>query len=141
MDRAGDPVGHVFARPFRSRRQHIGSSAGIRPTRRRGPPAPLHEHGYVPHQISFIARPRRHWLAHRPSFAFDTPDFLSWRANVHSRGRMLLMLFIGLSLPHHGVGARFMAQPPLLPRGTMDRERDARDCSPMELAIRQALES
>jgi hypothetical protein len=145
-----------------------------------------------------------------PSFAFDSPDFLSWRANVHSRGRMLLMLFMfsdvgkedaptririeshrdiarmlepageaGLSLrelaangfqetahrqeilatgqagtvylchpflvhsaqPHHGVSPRFMAQPPLLPRETIDRRRDDRDYSPVELAIRQALDS
>jgi hypothetical protein len=29
-----------------------------------------------------------------PSFGYDDPDFLSWRANVHSRGRLLLMLFL-----------------------------------------------
>jgi hypothetical protein len=143
-----------------------------------------------------------------PSFGFDSSDFLSWRANVHSRGRMLLMLFLfsdvgkkdaptrlrigshrdiarmlapageaGLTLrelavngfdetahrqevlatgeagtvylchpflahaaqPHHGVHPRFMAQPPLLPRETMDRKRDDRDYSPVELAIRQAV--
>jgi hypothetical protein len=28
------------------------------------------------------------------SFGFDDPDFLSWRANVHSKGRALLMLFL-----------------------------------------------
>lgn len=28
------------------------------------------------------------------SFGFDDPDFLSWRANVTSRGRRLLMLFL-----------------------------------------------
>lgn len=28
------------------------------------------------------------------SFGFDAPDFLDWRANVHSRGRALLMLFL-----------------------------------------------
>jgi hypothetical protein len=28
------------------------------------------------------------------SFDFDQPDFLSWRANVRSRGRALLMLFL-----------------------------------------------
>ena len=28
------------------------------------------------------------------SFGADDPDFLSWRANVHSRGRTLLMLFL-----------------------------------------------
>ena len=28
------------------------------------------------------------------SFGTDTPDFLSWRANIHSRGRRLLMLFL-----------------------------------------------
>jgi hypothetical protein len=144
------------------------------------------------------------------SFAFDNPDFLSWRANVHSRGRMLLMLFLfsdvanedaptrlrvgshrdiarllapageaGLSLrelaangfqesahreealatgeagtvflchpflvhsaqPHHGVQARFMAQPPLLPREAVSLDREDSDYSPVELAIRRALES
>jgi hypothetical protein len=29
-----------------------------------------------------------------PSYGTDTPDFLSWRANVHSKGRALLMLFL-----------------------------------------------
>ncbi len=28
------------------------------------------------------------------SFDYDKPDFLDWRANVHSRGRTLLMLFL-----------------------------------------------
>jgi len=28
------------------------------------------------------------------SFGFDAPDFMDWRANVHSRGRALLMLFL-----------------------------------------------
>ena len=28
------------------------------------------------------------------SFGTETPDFMSWRANVHSKGRALLMLFL-----------------------------------------------
>jgi Phytanoyl-CoA dioxygenase (PhyH) len=28
------------------------------------------------------------------SFDTDTPDFMSWRANIHSKGRALLMLFL-----------------------------------------------
>ncbi|HEX2842984.1 phytanoyl-CoA dioxygenase family protein [Hyphomicrobium sp.] len=28
------------------------------------------------------------------SFGFDDPDFMNWRANVQSRGRLLLMLFL-----------------------------------------------
>jgi hypothetical protein len=28
------------------------------------------------------------------SFGMDAPDFLSWRANIHSKGRALLMLFL-----------------------------------------------
>jgi phytanoyl-CoA dioxygenase PhyH len=28
------------------------------------------------------------------SFGSDTPDFMSWRANIHSKGRALLMLFL-----------------------------------------------
>lgn len=28
------------------------------------------------------------------SFGFESPDFMLWRANVHSRGRALLMLFL-----------------------------------------------
>jgi hypothetical protein len=144
-----------------------------------------------------------------PGYAFDNPDFLSWRANVRSQGRMLLMLFMfsdvsdndaptrirsgshrdiarmlapageaGLSLrelaanrfhesahrkeilatgeagtvylchpflvhsaqPHHGMCARFMAQPPLLPRRPIELKRDDGVYSPVELAIRQALD-
>jgi hypothetical protein len=137
-------------------------------------------------------------------------DFLSWRANVESRGRALLMLFLfsevgeadaptrirvgshhdiarqlapfgaaGLSLrelaadgfagsahrpevlatgspgtvylchpflvhaaqPHRGTRPRFMAQPPLLPVSELRIEgREGVDYSPVELAIRQALE-
>ncbi|WP_114951397.1 phytanoyl-CoA dioxygenase family protein [Sphingosinicella terrae] len=29
-----------------------------------------------------------------PSFGFENPDFLSWRLNIHSQGRTLLMLFL-----------------------------------------------
>lgn len=137
-------------------------------------------------------------------------DFLSWRANIFSRGRALLMLFLfsevsendaptrirvgshkdiarqlapfgeaGLSLrelaaddfsgsahrkevlaigspgtvylchpflvhaaqPHRGTRPRFMAQPPLLPVSELRiDDRAADDMSPVELAIRQALE-
>ena len=28
------------------------------------------------------------------SFGFDVPDFMSWRANIHTKGRRLLMLFL-----------------------------------------------
>lgn len=28
------------------------------------------------------------------SFGIDAPDFMSWRANIHSKGRALLMLFL-----------------------------------------------
>jgi len=28
------------------------------------------------------------------SFGTETPDFMSWRANIHSKGRALLMLFL-----------------------------------------------
>lgn len=28
------------------------------------------------------------------SFGTESPDFMSWRANIHSRGRLLLMLFL-----------------------------------------------
>jgi hypothetical protein len=145
-----------------------------------------------------------------PSFGNDDPDFLSWRANVHSRGRLLLMLFLfsdvgeqdaptririgshadiarilapageaGLSLrelaangfeetahrhealaigeagtvylchpfivhsaqQHRGTRVRFMAQPPLLPRETAGEKQHHGDCSPVELAIRRALDA
>jgi hypothetical protein len=142
-----------------------------------------------------------------PSFGHEDPDFLSWRANVFSRGRRLLMLLLfsdvgekdaptrlrpgshadiarqlapagkaGLSLrelaangfaqsahrqetlavgeagtvylchpflvhsaqPHQGSRARFMAQPPLLPRGPQELDLEEDD-SPVALAIRRAL--
>lgn len=144
------------------------------------------------------------------SFANPTDnatDFMSWRANVTSKGRALLMLFLfsdvgetdaptrirsgshqdiarqllpageaGLSLrelarsgfaesahrpealatgeagtvylchpflvhaaqPHRGIKPRFMAQPPLLPKGAFSLD-GAEDESPVERAIRQAL--
>lgn len=141
------------------------------------------------------------------SFGFEDPDFLSWRANIRSKGRALLMLFLfsdvgerdaptrirvgshvdiarrlapageaGLSLrelaangfdetahrrevqatgdagtvylchpflvhaaqPHRGTRPRFMAQPPLLPRGAIEQERDD-GVAPVELATRLAL--
>lgn len=136
------------------------------------------------------------------------PDFLAWRANVYSRGRALLMLFLftdvdeddaptrlrvgshraiarrlaphgsqGLSLrelasnefrelahlpealatgaagtvylchpfvvhaaqPHRGRAPRFLAQPPLLPRGPLDPFRTDSEASPVERAIGRAL--
>ena len=135
-------------------------------------------------------------------------DFMSWRANIASKGRALLMLFLfsdvgekdaptriragshrsiahrlapsgeaGLTLrelastgfaesadcpevlatgspgtvylchpflvhaaqPHHGTRPRFMAQPPLLPRGELRLNREDGAYSPVEQAIRQAL--
>jgi hypothetical protein len=139
------------------------------------------------------------------SFGLDNPDFMSWRANIVSHGRALLMLFLfsdvgaddaptriragshhdiarqlmphgdaGLSLgelaangfaesahrrevlatgrpgtvylchpflvhsaqPHRGTVPRFMAQPPLLPRGDLVLERSDGDYSPVEQAVR-----
>jgi hypothetical protein len=144
------------------------------------------------------------------SFGLDSPDFMSWRANVNSKGRALLMLVLfsdveekdaptrlrigshvdiartlapagddGLSLrelaangfaetaqrpealatgeagtvylchpflvhaaqTHQGTRPRFIAQPPLLPRETLSFHRQDGRYSPVELAIRQALES
>ncbi len=140
------------------------------------------------------------------SFGTDAADFMSWRANVHSKGRALLMLFLfsdvgeldaptrirvgshtdiarqlapagedGLTLrelaaddfaasahrpvatatgeagtvylchpflvhaaqPHRGERPRFMAQPPLLPRGPEHRRGE--HLSPVEEAIARAL--
>jgi hypothetical protein len=142
------------------------------------------------------------------SFGHENPDFMSWRANIVSKGRALLMLFLfsdvgaddaptriragshldiarqlsphgnaGLSLgelaadgfagsahrpevlalgeagtvylchpflvhaaqPHRGKEPRFMAQPPLLPRGDLVLDRDDKAYSPIEQAIRLAL--
>lgn len=138
------------------------------------------------------------------SFGDNNPDFMEWRANVKSRGRALLMLFLfsdvgpndaptrirkgshltiarellrygeaGATLrqlsadgyastencevalatgaagtvylchpflvhaaqPHRGTRPRFMAQPPLFPRGEFD---PALPPSPVQIAIRQA---
>lgn len=138
------------------------------------------------------------------SFGHDNPDFMEWRANVMSRGRALLMLFLlsdigeddaptrirkashaaiarqllphgeaGLTLrelaadgwastadcevalatgsagdvylcqpflvhaaqAHHGSQPRFLAQPPLLPKGAFD---PALPPSPVQIAIRRA---
>lgn len=143
------------------------------------------------------------------SFGTDTPDFMEWRANISSRGRALLMLFLfsdvgpddaptrmragshidiarrlalagdaGLSLrelasdgwessaarpevlatgaagtvylchpflvhaaqPHRGSEPRFMAQPPLLPREPVSLARIDDAYSPVEQAIRAAIQ-
>ncbi|WP_458758110.1 phytanoyl-CoA dioxygenase family protein [Afipia sp. TerB] len=143
------------------------------------------------------------------SFGLDNPDFMSWRANVASKGRLLLMLFLvsdvgeddaptriragshfdiarilapageaGLSLrelaangfdetarrrevlatgnagtaylchpflvhaaqPHRGSRPRFMAQPPLLPAAPLSLARMDNAYSPIEQAIRLALD-
>lgn len=143
------------------------------------------------------------------SFGTDAPDFMSWRVNLNSKGRALLMLFLfsdvgihdaptrirvgshrdiaqmlaragedGLSLrelaanefsetlhrpeelargdagtvylchpflvhaaqPHRGTRPRFMAQPPLLPAVPCQLSRVDGLYSPVELAIRAALD-
>jgi len=35
------------------------------------------------------------------SFGHDTPDFMAWRANIHSKGRALLMLFLFSDVGEH----------------------------------------
>jgi hypothetical protein len=42
--------------------------------------------------------------------------------------------------PHRGTRPRFMAQPPLLPSGLLSLHRASLDYSPVEMAIRQALD-
>lgn len=143
------------------------------------------------------------------SFGHDNPDFMQWRANVTSKGRALLMLFLftdiggddaptriragshldiarrlqpagetGLTLgelaangfaesagrpeilatgapgtvylchpflvhsaqPHRGTRPRIMAQPPLLPATPLALRRDDGAYSPVEIAIRNAIE-
>jgi hypothetical protein len=101
------------------------------------------------------------------SFGENTPDFMEWRANVSSKGRQLLMLFLFSEIgdndaptriragshlgichpflvhaaqPHRGTRVKFMAQPPLLPAKPLELERADGDYSPVEIAIRTALE-
>jgi hypothetical protein len=96
------------------------------------------------------------------SFGYEDPDFFAWRVNVASKGRALLMLLLGraeayatgeagtayLCHPflvhaaqiHRGTRPRFLAQPPLLPRQPLDPFRDDELASPVEAAIRLALE-
>ncbi len=144
------------------------------------------------------------------SFGTDNPDFFEWRANVTSKGRQLLILFLfskvgendaptririsshldmarllapagepGLTMremmasdfanngsnriacatgspgtvylchpflvhaaqPHRGTHVKFMAQPPLLPAKPLELDRPDGDYSPVEIAIRTALET
>jgi hypothetical protein len=113
----------------------------------------------------------------------EKKDFSDWRANVTSRGRALLMLFLfsdvgqfdaptrikvgshlELARPealatgeagtvylchpflvhaaqmHRGLTPRFMAQPPLHPTEPFRLNREDGDYSPVELAIRRALQ-
>ena len=43
------------------------------------------------------------------SFGTDAPDFLDWRANVHSKGRALLMLFLFSDVDEHDAPTRIRA--------------------------------
>jgi hypothetical protein len=40
------------------------------------------------------------------SFGMDTPDFMSWRANIHSKGRALLMLLLFSDVGEHDAPTR-----------------------------------
>jgi len=40
------------------------------------------------------------------SFGTETPDFMSWRANIHSKGRALLMLFLFSDVGEHDAPTR-----------------------------------
>jgi hypothetical protein len=40
------------------------------------------------------------------SFGTDTPDFMSWRANIYSKGRALLMLFLFSDVEEHDAPTR-----------------------------------
>jgi hypothetical protein len=40
------------------------------------------------------------------SFGTDSPDFMSWRANIHSKGRALLMLFLFSDVGEHDAPTR-----------------------------------
>jgi len=43
------------------------------------------------------------------SFGTDTADFMSWRANIHSKGRALLMLFLCSDVGEHDAPTRIRA--------------------------------
>ena len=43
------------------------------------------------------------------SFGTETPDFMSWRANIHSKGRALLMLFLFSDVGEHDAPTRIRA--------------------------------
>jgi len=40
------------------------------------------------------------------SFGLENPDFMSWRANIHSKGRALLMLFLFSDIGEHDAPTR-----------------------------------
>ncbi|MCZ7171601.1 hypothetical protein NK326_24735, partial [Salmonella enterica] len=40
------------------------------------------------------------------SFGWDNPDFMEWRANVNSKGRSLLMLFLFSDVSEHDAPTR-----------------------------------
>ncbi|MFC4314363.1 phytanoyl-CoA dioxygenase family protein [Steroidobacter flavus] len=170
---------------------------------------PLHSVGTFPVRFPSPVMPGDDGWHIDMSFGHETPDFMEWRANVSSRGRALLMLFLfsdveqddaptriragshidiakqlapageaGLTLrelaadgfagsshrqevlavgeagtvylchpflvhaaqPHRGKNPRFMAQPPLLPREPICLHREDGRYSPVEQAIRNAID-
>ena len=94
LDEAGHPAGHVHAAAVRRGRQHAATSRGLRPAGRCRPLAPLRGDGHLPGALPIVGRPRRCRLAHRCQLRHRVADFMSWRANIHSKGRALLMLFL-----------------------------------------------
>ncbi len=54
----------------------------------------MREYGNVPRSLSSPQDPGDAGWHIDVSFGFEKPDFMSWRANVSSKGRALLMLFL-----------------------------------------------
>lgn len=61
-------------------------------------------------------------------------------ACLPQHGYLCLPFIVHSAQPHRGMHPRFMAQPPLLPRQPVSLRRDDDDYSPVELAIRHALQ-
>ena len=107
----------VCADAVRRRGQHAGPACGLRSLVGAGTLAAARQPGHVPGALPLAGRSRRRRLARRrrASATTDRRTSSTWRVNVRSRGRALLMLFLFSDV---GDGRRADAHPRRLASST-----------------------
>jgi hypothetical protein len=74
-------------------------------------------------------------------FANDGSERIAYATGSPGTVYLCHPFLVHAAQPHRGTRVKFMAQPPLLPAKPLELERADGDYSPVEIAIRTALES